>query len=78
MGKGSKRTGWDGELDNFQWLSHVIPFYLHYFFIKFKDQGQILFLLIMRIQKLLLIIEIYKEMTELFKVTDKAQGPKRG
>ena len=43
----------------------------------FKDQGQIFFLLIMRISKLTLIIEIDKEMTELFKVKDKAQFPKR-
>ena len=51
--------------------------YLSYFFIKFKDQGQIFNLLIMRIQKLSLNIEIDKEITEIFKVKGKAQFPKR-
>ena len=35
--------------------------YLQYFFIKFKDQGLIFNLLVMRIQKLSLNIEIDKE-----------------
>ena len=51
--------------------------YLCQFFIKFKDQGHIFFLLVMRIQKLSLIIEIGKEITEIFKVKGKAQFPKR-
>ena len=42
-----------------------------------QTSGTDFFLLVMRIQKLLLIIEIDPEMTELLKVKDKAQYPKR-
>ena len=41
--------------------------YLSQFFIKFKDQGQFWNLLVMRILKLSLILEIDEEMTALFK-----------
>ena len=61
---------------NFVFIFFIVN-YLRYFFIKFKDQGQIFFLLVMRIQKLSLIIEIDKEITEIFKVKGKAQFPKR-
>ena len=50
--------------------------YLCQFFIKFNDKGQTFFLLVMRIQKLSLIIEIHEELTEIFKVKGKAQFPK--
>ena len=55
----------------------VIALFLCYFFIEFKDQGQICNLLVMRIPKLTLIIEIDEELTEIFKVKGKAQFPKR-
>ena len=55
----------------------VIANYLSYFCIQFKDQRQICNLLVMRISKLSLIIEIDEELTEIFKVKDKAQFPKR-
>ena len=49
--------------------------FLH-FFSNFKDQEQIWNLLVMRIPKLSLIVEIDEEMTEIFKVKVKAQFPK--
>ena len=49
------------------------PLFLH----RIQRSGTDFFLLVMRIQKLLLIIEIDPEMTELLKVKDKAQYPKR-
>ena len=50
--------------------------YFSQFLIKFKAQRHICHLLIMRIPKLSLILEIDGELTEIFKVKGKAQLPK--
>ena len=51
--------------------------YLSHFFINFKDQGQFWNLLVMRILKLSLILEIDEESTKIFKVKGKAQFLKK-
>ena len=61
------KDNWYFSKINFVFIFFIANF-LRYFFIDFKDQGQICNLLVMRIPKLTLIIEIDKEMTELFKV----------
>ena len=51
--------------------------YFSQFLIKFKAQRHICHLLIMRIPKLSLILEIDGELTEIFKVKGKAKCQKR-
>ena len=70
------KDNWYFSKINFVFIFFIANF-LRYFFIDFKDQGQICNLLVMRIPKLTLIIEIDEELTEIFKVKGKAQFPKR-
>ena len=52
-------------------------FKLSHFFINFKDQGQFWNLLVMRILKLSLMLEIDEEMTKIFKVKGNGPFPKK-
>ena len=61
------KDNWYFSKINFVFIFFIANF-LRYFFIDFKDQGQICNLLVMRIPKLTLIIEIDEELTEIFKV----------
>ena len=66
------KDNWYFSKINFVFIFFIANF-LRYFFIDFKDQGQICNLLVMRIPKLTLIIEIDEELIEIFKVKCKAQ-----
>ena len=66
---------WYFSKNNFVFIFFIVN-YLSQFFSKFKDQGQIWNLLVMRILKLSLIVEIDEDLTKISKVKGKAQFPK--